>query len=114
MPFIHTRTNVKITKEQEISLKEQFGKAISLIRGKSESWLMLEFDDECKMYFRGDGHTPCAMVDVSLYGGASPDEYDALTEKITEVIFHELNIGKGQIYIKYNEIEYWGYNGHNF
>lgn len=114
MPFIQTKTNVTITKEQELSLKEQFGKAISLIRGKSESWLMLEFEDECHLYFRGDGKTPCAMVEVMLYGSASAAEYEALTEKLTDIMVCTLNISKNQIYIKYNEIEYWGYNGHNF
>jgi len=41
MPFIDTKTNVTITKEKEKELKERLGKAISIIPGKSESWLML-------------------------------------------------------------------------
>ena len=114
MPFIHTRTNVKITKEQEISLKEQFGKAISLIRGKSESWLMLNFEDNCRLYFRGDKTTPSAFIEVKIYGSASAKEYDDLTAKITEIISSVLNIQPSQIYVKYEEVEYWGYGGHNF
>ena len=40
MPFINTKTTAKIDKEKEIAIKEEFGKAIELIRGKSERWLM--------------------------------------------------------------------------
>ena len=41
MPFISTKTNVTVTKEKETQLKERLGQAISIIPGKSESWLML-------------------------------------------------------------------------
>ena len=100
MPFINTKTNVQIPAEKETVLKEKFGKAISLIRGKSESWLMLCFEDNCRMYFKGDS-SPCAMIEVKLYGSASPQEYEALTDNITTIISYELNIPESQIYIKY-------------
>ena len=46
MPFINTNTNIEISKEQEITLKEKLGKAIEIL-GKSEGWLMLSFEDKC-------------------------------------------------------------------
>ena len=114
MPFINTKTNVTITKEKELSLKQQFGQAISLIRGKSEAWLMLSFEDNCHMYFKGDGEAACAIVEVKLYGSASSAEYDALTERLSGIMSSELDIPQARIYIKYEEISYWGFNGHNF
>jgi hypothetical protein len=41
MPYINTKLSTSLSKEKETALKEQFGKAIALIPGKSESWLML-------------------------------------------------------------------------
>ena len=114
MPFINTKTNVQIPAEKETVLKEKFGKAISLIRGKSEAWLMLNFQDNCHMYFKGDGEAPCAMIEVKLYGSASPQEYEALTNNLTKIISCELNIPELRIYIKYEETAYWGWGGHNF
>ncbi len=114
MPFINTKTNVTITPDNEISIKTKLGQAISIIRGKSEGWLMLNFEDNSRLYFRGDGDTPSAFIEVKIYGAASSDEYEALTEKITEIISSELNISPSQIYIKYEEVTYWGYGGHNF
>lgn len=114
MPFINTKVNVPISKEQEETLKSKFGKAISIIPGKSESWLMLNFEDNCRMYFRGDGDTPTAFVEVKIFGGANGNDYEKLTSTITEIISDVIKIAPDRIYIKYEEVEYWGYNGHNF
>ena len=43
MPFIISRVNVSISREQEIELKTQLGKAIELVPGKSEAYLLLSF-----------------------------------------------------------------------
>lgn len=113
MPFINTRTSAEISKEQEILLKEKMGKAISLI-GKSESWLMLNFEDKCRLYFKGDNSKNMAIIEVALFGKANNRQYDALTEKLTEEISEVLKIDPSNVYIKYEEVEHWGYNGFNF
>ena len=42
MPFIVSRVSVPITKEQETELKAWMGRAIELVPGKSEEYLLLE------------------------------------------------------------------------
>ena len=61
MPFINSRVSVQVTKEQEEALKEKLGKAISIIPGKSEQWLMIEFADGCNLYFQGNKKEPTAL-----------------------------------------------------
>ena len=112
MPFINTKTNIFVSKEKEESIKTKLGGAISLI-GKSESWLMLNFEDNMKMYFRGENNTPMAMVSVDLYGRASRDSYDSLTNEITKILNEELNIETDKIYVKYAEVDTGGWNGNN-
>lgn len=113
MPFIQTKTNVSVSKEQELSLKTAFGKAIELIPGKSERWLMLSFSDKERMWFVGDD-APLAYLSVKLFGAASDSAYDALTAKLTEIVSAQLNIPSSRIYVKYEEIDHWGWNGSNF
>ena len=113
MPFIQTKTNVSISKEQELSHKAAYGKAIELIPGKSERWLMLDFADNERMWFVGDD-APLAYLSVKLFGGASDSAYDALTAKLTETVSVELGVPASRIYIKYEEIDHWGWNGSNF
>ena len=52
MPFIETKTSVKLDESKITALKEAYGKDIELIPGKSEQWLMLNFVGDCKMAFR--------------------------------------------------------------
>lgn len=114
MPFIETKTTVKITSEDEKTLRAELGKAIELIAGKSEEWLMLNFEDSCRMAFRGTDTPDIAMIDVQLLGKAKDSEYDKLTERICEIINRILNVPRNRIYVKYTEFEHWGYNGVNF
>ncbi len=113
MPFINTRTTTEISKEQEILLKDKMGKAIEFI-GKSESWLMLNFEDNCRLYFKGDNSKNLAIVEVALLGKASDSQYAALTKELTNELSEILGIEPSGIYIKYEETDHWGYNGFNF
>lgn len=113
MPFINTKTNITITPEQEVSIKSKFGKAITALE-KSESWLMLNFDDNCRLWFKGDNSKNYAIAEVSLFGSANESAYSKMTAEITEILSNELNISSDCIYVKYEEVENWGWNGSNF
>ena len=113
MPYIHTKTNVAVSAEKEFKLKAELGKAISIIPGKSERWLMLNFTENERMWFAGDD-SPCAMLEVELFGGTSDSVYDSLTEKLTEIVSDELGISPSRVYVKYEEIDHWGWNSANF
>ena len=113
MPYINTITNKTITKDSELRLKTQFGSAITLLH-KTESWLMLNFNDNQKMYFQGDSSKPMAMVEVKLFGKSTPTDYQNMTRKITEIVSNELKIAPNCVYVKYEEVAHWGWNGNNF
>ena len=114
MPFIHTRVNRPITKETEQELTKALGQAIALIPGKSESWLMLQFEENCHLYFKGNGEKAMAFVNVKLFGAAAPAAYEKLTAKITEILGEQMQIAPDHIYVQYDEINHWGWNGSNF
>lgn len=64
MPFIDSKVSVSISPKQEAELVKRLGQAISIIPGKSESWI--------------------------------------------------LNIPADHVYIKYETVSNWGFNGSNF
>ena len=113
MPYILTKTTKNITPETEEKIKSQLGKAITLINGKTERWLMCEFSGGCRLWFAGTSDD-CAYCEIKLFGAAQPEEYDALSKKVTEILENELGVPGERIYIKYEEISNWGYNGVNF
>lgn len=114
MPYIRTTVSNEISDEKRESIKAKLGQAIALIPGKSESWLMLAFEDNMNMYFRGENNEDYAYLEVSLFGTTSDAAYDRLTAALSEIINEELGISRDKIYIKYEEAEHWGWNGSNF
>ena len=114
MPYISFRTNLKITEDKEKTIKEKIGKSIEILPGKKENWLMICFQDECKLYFGGKNDSPMAYIEVNLYGASTKTAYNALTMTITKIINDELGISSDKIYVKYEEAENWGWNGANF
>lgn len=112
MPFINVKTNSPVSKEKETAIKSKLGEAITTLPGKSESWLMVGIEPEYILYFKGTDEL-CAMVDVSIFGTATPAALSALTAKITEILSSELNIPPARTYVKYSQKTEWGWNGSN-
>ena len=113
MPFINTKTTAKLDTGATERLTKELGRAIELIPGKTEKWLMLNFEGECKMAFAG-AMGDCCLVEVELLGSATDEAYDAMTKEITAIISKETKIPSNRIYVKYEEISHWGFDGFNF
>lgn len=114
MPFIDSKVSVSISKEQEAELKSRLGQAISIIPGKSEQWLMTGFESNYHLYFRGDNSKPMAFIEVKVFGRENPKAFDALTAKICQIYEEVLGISSDCIYVKYEAVQNWGWNGGNF
>ena len=113
MPYINVKTTASITKENKMSLTEKLGQAISILPGKSEAHLMLCFEGELDMYFKGERTNPTAFVDVKIFGKCAPASYAAFTAEVTKIISAELSVEPSRIFIAYGEFENWGWNGTN-
>ncbi len=114
MPFINSKVSVKISEDKEKEIKTRLGKAISLLPGKSERWLMTGFEDGYHLYFAGDNSRPSAFVDVSAFGGPDKRAFANLTAEITKIYGEVLNIPADRVYVKYSTTTDWGWNGGNF
>ena len=113
MPYIKTRTNTSISKEQETEIKKRLGASITNL-GKSEQWLMVDFDSDCNLYFQGSNENLIAYVEVKLYGEASSEAYNRMTNEISNILNEVLSIDKSNIYVSYYPTSNWGWNGRNF
>ncbi len=114
MPFINAKVSVKISEEKKEAIKAKLGKAIELIPGKSENWLMVGFEDQYTLYFKGQQFEKIAFVEVKIFGSAGRRAYEQLTSTICSILNEELSIPFDKVYVTYQEIENWGWNGSNF
>lgn len=111
MPYIKTTTNVSIDEIKLSNIKSKMGEAIRLM-GKTEDWLMLSFEDNIKMFFKGNNENPMAFIEVKVLG--SVNNSNEMTAELTNIISSELGISANNIYISYQGYSDWGYNGSNF
>ena len=113
MPFIHTRTNQTVSPAQEQQMTRELGRAIGIL-GKSEQWLMLRFEDSCRMAFRGKSDGDCCFIGISMYGLPDREQLEALTERVTSRVAERTGVAPENIYIRYLPTDAWGWNGGNF
>lgn len=114
MPFINSKVTVSMSEEKKETIKSRLGQAISIIPGKSENWLMVGFEDNYDLYFQGNNKSASAFIEVKIFGSASKAAYDELTGEICMIYNEELGIAPNRIYVKYEEVSNWGWNGGNF
>ena len=112
MPFINVKTNASLSIEQEKEIKAKLGETVTLLPGKTENWLMVNIEDDSHLYFRGSSDTVNAIAEVKLFGAASAEDYEKMTEAVCGIL--KESAGAEEVYVKYEEVRYWGYNGSNF
>lgn len=114
MPFIDSKVTVKLDKEKRDILKSKLGEIITNIPGKTEEYLMIGFEDNYSLYFAGKELEYGAFVNIKIFGKAKKEELESITKDICNLYEKELNIAQDKIYITYDEVENWGFNGFNF
>lgn len=110
MPYINTKTNIEIPGDKEENIKSRLGEAAAII-GKSEAYLMVNMEDCCRLYFGGNGTDPAAFVEIRLFGKASKAAYNKMTKAVCDILNEELGIAGNRIYVQYEEVPNWGFNG---
>ena len=113
MPFIDAKLTVSVADAQKEALKTAFGKAIPTLH-KSETYLMVGIQDNCDLWMGGKKLDKGAYVSVSLFGNASPADYETMTGKLCSILEQQLGIPGSAVYVTYHPVSDWGWNGSNF
>ena len=113
MPFINAKFSDTVTPEKEIEIKSALGEAITLL-GKPERYLMVEIEDNRRLYFGGRNDQPIAYFDVSLLHSAPRQSYEKLTARLCEMAKEYMNVDGSNVYVKFEETENWGYDSFMF
>ena len=113
MPFINAKYSDTVTPEKEIEIKSALGEAITLL-GKPERYLMVEIEDNRRLYFGGRNDQPIAYFDISLLHSAPRQSYEKLTARLCEIAKEYMNVDGSNVYVKFEETENWGYDSFMF
>jgi len=113
VPFINIRISKTITREQELTLKNGLGKAIELVPGKSEKYLLLTFQDNVHIYLRGDDSQPVAFIEANIFGNENHAGYEEFSAAVCKLFAETLEITPDHIYINFSDIPDWSVAGMN-
>lgn len=113
MPFIDCKITQKLTDDKKEVIKTKLGKSIALMH-KPESYLMVGISDNYDLYFAGKKLENGAYVGVKLLGKPSSRDCEAMTSTVCDILKEELNIDGSCVYVTYQGIADWGWNGGNF
>jgi len=111
MPYINSTLSVKVTEEKKEIIKAKLGEIITEIPGKSEEWLMVSFNDDQTFFFKGERKEKAAFIQIKIFGKAERKQKETITTKVCNLFEEELSISKKDIYIVFDEVEDWGWNG---
>ncbi len=113
MPYINAKSSTPVSDAQCELIKSKLSKAITLI-GKSEAYLMVEIQENRKIYFKGNCDADSAFFEVKLLGKSTKQNYEKLTCALCDIAKDVLNINGDRVYVKFEEVEYWGHDSYVF
>ena len=114
MPYINVKVSSKLNEEKIEAIKTRLGKAIELIPGKSEAYLMVNIEDECHLYFKGNASEPSSFTEVAIFGSANKSDCEKLTGEICNILNELASVPPSRSYVKFEYSDKWGYNGFMF
>ncbi len=113
MPFIDAKITTPLTDTQKETLKSRFGTAISAMN-KGESFLMVGIEDDYDLWFGGNKPDKGAMVQIQVFGPVDPENAEAMTVQVCDLLEEELGIPADKVYVNYTGFTDWGWNRKNF
>lgn len=112
MPFIDSKITLPVSPEKREVIKSRLGQLAGIL-SKPESFLMVGIEDNYDLYMGGKKLEKGAYVAVSLFGSASSSAYEKMTGEICRLYEEELGIPGQSVYVTYQGVKDWGWNGRN-
>lgn len=109
MPFINVKTSVKLSEQLKLEIENKLTEAIPLLPGKTSNYFMCAVEDNISMMFHGDKQ-PTAFVEVKIFGKSTREAYTDLTAAICDVMNDCAGVAPDYCYVKFEEVENWGFN----
>jgi len=114
MPYINVKVSSSLNDEKIEQIKTRLGRAISLFPGKSEAYLMVNIEDNCHLYFKGDNSAPVSFTEVAILGTANKTDCEKVTGEICNILEELAGVPSNRSYVKFEYSDKWGFDGFMF
>ncbi len=114
MPFVQARISKKLNSEEKSALKSEILSIIGRELSKPANFIMIGIEDGYELWLGENQLENGAMISVQHLGKASRNAYSAISDKITGVLRQKLGTDPACVYITFQEIPDWSWNGSLF
>ena len=111
MPYINVKTAAAMNDEMKELIREDLGKAITLMSGKTEDALMVNIETSPDLWLGGSKLSNGAYLSVMYFGLAKTKDLDRLNAELLRILNDRLGIAGDDVYITYQSVGNWGLKG---
>jgi phenylpyruvate tautomerase PptA (4-oxalocrotonate tautomerase family) len=108
MPIIIVNTSIRLTPEQKDGIKSGLGRAIELIPGKTEPFLMVDISDGRTIYWAGEQRERMAHVDVRIMGTCEFSIKAEFTREVYRYLNEVTGLESEEVMLFFYEMDTWG------
>ena len=111
MPILKVRTNVTLPTDLQLAFMKRASKAVALMLGKPERYVMISLDTGGAMLFAGE-EAPLAYLELKSIG-LPDDRTREFSSELCRLVSGEFDIPAERIYIEFTDAprSMWGWNG---
>ncbi len=114
MPMIDAKLTVKLTAQQDQQVHEELTNAAAAELHKPASYVMLSVEQGADLWMGGRKVAKGAYVHVRAFGGIADADAAKLTARITKFFEQGLGLDGAAVYISYQGLNQWGWQGSMF
>ncbi|MBF0209232.1 MAG: hypothetical protein HQK53_20430 [Oligoflexia bacterium] len=111
MPYIEVKVTKELDDPTRSKLKDELGKIICNIPGKSEAVTMIGLLGSIDLYKGGKRLTDGAYIEVKTYTETARIHKEKVNKEIFKLLNNLLSIPAANVYITFYDHKEWGYDG---
>jgi phenylpyruvate tautomerase len=116
MPLLKLETTAVVAEDKRASLLAALSRIVAETTGKPEQYVMVTLNLNQAAILMAGKPGGAAFVDIRGIGGLNAKVNSQLSQKISELLKHSLDISPDRIYLNFTDVaaENWGWNGQTF
>lgn len=111
MPMVNVKLNFAVSNEQKMSIEKGIVDILVKDLGKRDNWLMVNIEDNARIYFRGDSQTHTVGITLAVYKEIDDESAEKFISATTELVAMSTDIKTDRIVVLIQPVSQWGLGG---
>lgn len=114
MPFVQARISKDLSDSEKTALQKELTAIIKDELHKPAGFIMTGIEAGYDLWLGDNKLDNGAMISVQQFGSANRDAYNAITKRICDYLNTSLGTPSDKVYVTFQSINEWGWNGQLF